>query len=356
MAAADYNRAYALLRGLQFDEAEAEFRAVTAAEPNNIWAAIHLGELLMMRGAYAEGWPLLERRIHLPEVLGYLVSALGPTLGGMPGWNGQPVAGRLLVIGEQGLGDAVFATRYLPWAAARCGELCYYANLPGLEWILASAVPGIRILPLGSPIPAADAFVLSMSLPAFAGTTVETIPAPPYLIADPALLADWRAYFAGFGGMHLGLCWRGNPVNTRDAERSIPLGRLAAAAARPGMTLHALQLEDTTEERHHCGWTVNDLRERLLRGPSTAAQVAAAMAALDVVVTVDTAATHFAGALNLPALVMMQYTPYWPYGAFSETTPWYPSLKMFRAEQPGVWDAALRRLSDALANRMAGRR
>lgn len=345
---ADYNLAYRLMRDLRLAEAESEFRAVTEAEPANAWAAIHLGELLMMRGAYAEGLPLLERRVHLPEVIRYLFSALGPALSQVPGWTGQPVAGRLLIIGEQGLGDALLMARFLPWVAKRCGELYYYANLPGLEWPLTSIVPGLRVLPLGSPIPAIDAFILSMSLPRVAGTTEETLPAPPYLTPDPALLDDWRAYFAGFEGYNLGLCWRGNPNFALDHERSIPLARVTAAVPRHGVGLHSLQLEDTSAERQQAGVAVNDLRGRLLRPPGAAAQLSAAMAALDGIMTVDTAAAHFAGALNLPAWAMMRHAPYWPYGGAGDATPWYPSLRLIRADGPGLWDKALTRLSEDL--------
>jgi hypothetical protein len=261
------------------------------------------------------------------------------------------VAGRLLVVGEQGLGDALMVARFLPWAAARCGELCYYANLPGLEWPLSSVVPGIRVLPLGSPIPEADAFVLSMSLPILAGTTVDTIPAPPYLKADPATLKEWRDYLSGFDAVNVGICWRGNPANGRDRERSIPLARMVAALARPGVVLHALQLEDTTDERR--GLPVNDLRDRLLGSPGPKAQTVAAMTALDMVVSVDTAAAHFAGALGLPARVVLPPATYWPYGAQGSGTVWYPSLRLIRAERPGQWDKALAHLSAELDGLLA---
>jgi hypothetical protein len=343
---ADYDHAYALMRDLRLTEAEAEFRAVTEAEPDNLWAAIHLGELLMMRGAFAEGLPLLERRVQLPDMLTYLFSALGPALWQIPGWDGRPVAGRLLIVGEQGLGDTLMVARFLPWAAARCGELFYYGNLPGLEWLLTNIVPGIRVLPLGSPIPVADAFVLAMSLPSLARTTVDTLPAPPYLTVDPLLLQDWRDYFAGFGGINLGICWRGNPDNARDRDRSIPLTRMATAVARPGVTLHSLQLEDTEEERR--ALAVTDLRDRLLRPPGPKAQTVAAMIALDHCVTVDTAVAHFAGALDLPAHVMIQRAPYWPYGIGDTVSPWYPSLRLIRADGHGQWDRALMRLSSDL--------
>ena len=185
-----------------------------------------------------------------------------------------------------------------------------------------------------------------MSLPRVFATRLDTIPAAEgYLQADPALTAAWRATLPD--GPNVGLAWAGNPAHSNDRRRSLPAAVLERILAVPDISFVNLQVGPRATEIG-----LADLSPRL----TDYAETAALIAALDLVVTVDTSVAHVAGALGKPAWVMLPYAPDWRWLLGRDDTPWYSSLRLFRQPAPGDWDAVITAVIGALECRKAGRR
>ena len=191
-----------------------------------------------------------------------------------------------------------------------------------------------------------------MSLPYAVGTTLETIPATtPYLTADPADVAHWRERLAGFAGLRVGLCWAGGRSNY-DRRRSITLEALAPLGEISGVRFISLQkgLPAAEVARPPRGMELHDFTEDL----DDFADTAALIDNLDLVISVDTAVAHLAGALGKPVWVLNRFdTDFrWPRGR--DDSPWYPSLRQFRQSTPGAWTSVISRAQGALRQLAAG--
>jgi hypothetical protein len=188
-----------------------------------------------------------------------------------------------------------------------------------------------------------------LSVPRVFGTTLETIPAEvPYLRADPARVEAWHREL-GPDGFKIGIAWQGNIGHAKDSYRSVPLVRFAGLAAVPGVRLFSLQKGAGSEQLAEAPFAVTALGERL----HDFAETAAAVQALDLVVSVDTALAHLAGALAVPAWVALPFAPDWRWLLQREDSPWYPTLRLFRQERPGDWDDVFARLTAAVAERLS---
>jgi len=244
-------------------------------------------------------------------------------------WEGGEIAGRtLLVCASQGLGDAIQFFRYVPLltrAGARvvlCCDGCLRRLLGGLEGVVAVVAPG-------EALPAHDAWASLGSLPRIFRTTEETIPfATGYLAPDPGRVGAWRAALGP--GRWVGLAWAGNPAHVNDARRSMPAEALAPLLAVPGVRFASFQRGGDPAA---VGPDVLDVAPRL----TDLAEAAAALACLELLITVDTALAHLAGALGLPAWVALPYAADWRWQLVRRDSAWYASLRLFRQERPGDW-------------------
>lgn len=324
----------------RFGPAADAFRRALALAPGNMDAAYGLGLCLLSLGEMAEGARLYEagrfggRRPRLD------------ILPGVPAWDGLPMPkGRLLLHPEQGAGDVIQFIRYVPWLKERVGGLIL-PHRPDLDRLL-RRVEGIDHRPgPGEPPPACDAFVPLLSLLAlFEGR----FPAPAsYLSADPRAVADWRKRLSPPDGRaRVGLVWAGNPGHHNDRNRSIPLAAFDALLGLPGVAWHALQVGPAAADPERLGWAgrITDLSP----GIADFADTAAAISALDLVVTVDTSVLHLAGAMGRPAWGLIPQVSDWRWVAGREDSAWYPSIRLFRQADDGGWPPVLARLSRALA-------
>jgi len=199
-----------------------------------------------------------------------------------------------------------------------------------------------------------------MSLPHAAGTTLETIPAEtPYLTADPADVARWRERLAGLAGLRVGLCWAGgrsSPHLTKivaDRRRSTTLDTLAPLADISGVRFISLQKDPPEAEvRSPWGMELHDFGEDL----HDFAETAALIENLDLVVSVDTAVAHLAGALGKPVWLLNRFDTCFRWLQNRDDSPWYPSLRQFRQPAPGDWNSVISRTRDALRRLAAGDR
>jgi hypothetical protein len=253
-------------------------------------------------------------------------------------WDGAPFVGkRLLLHAEQGAGDTLQFARYVPLIAERGGEVLL--ECPGsLFRLLSTLAGGARIIRAGETLPDFDFHLpLGSAMRAF-GTVVATIPAKvPYLSADPADRERWKRRL-GEGGLKVGVTWQGNPDQGSEPHRSIALHLLKPVLEVPGCRFFALQKEFGREQ-------MAALPPGLLEdvGPELTdfAETAAAIAALDLVITTCTSVAHLAGALGKPTWVMLRAAPDWRWLLGRSDSPWYPSVELFRQRFAGDWDGVV---------------
>jgi hypothetical protein len=214
---------------------------------------------------------------------------------------------------------------------------------------LLARAPGIdRLASSEDSAPEADVYAPLLSLPRLLGTTLATIPADvPYLKAEPELVERWtRALAPPTDGLRVGIVWQGNPKHDKDRERSAPLRLFAALARVEGVRLFSLQKGFGTEQLAGIAglFPVTDLGP----GLEDFVDTAAVLANLDLVVTVDSAVAHLAGALGVPVWVAVPFFPDWRWLLGRDDSPWYPTMRLFRQETRGDWAGVFERMAVAL--------
>ncbi len=185
-----------------------------------------------------------------------------------------------------------------------------------------------------------------MSLPRIFNTSLDTVPAEvPYLAAPAASAGRFDEALAGAPGKRrVGIVWRGSPGHRNDHRRSCPLDHFLALAELPDVALFSLQKERPGAAPLD-GAAIADLAPLL----DDFADTAAALARLDLVVTVDTAVAHLAGALARPVWLLLPFAPDWRWMLARDDSPWYPTMRLFRQRRPGDWAGVFERVLAALA-------
>jgi ADP-heptose:LPS heptosyltransferase len=205
----------------------------------------------------------------------------------------------------------------------------------------------------GDVLPDFDFYCALLSLPVAFGTELETIPANvPYIRPYKERLAKWRGRLPDNGRLRVGICWAGNSAHLNDRKRSMPLDRLAAVLSLPGVDFFSAQ-KDVGEAQSAI------LRDHgvieLGRDFDDFADTAAAVAMLDLVITVDTSVAHLAGAMGKGVALLIPFSPDFRWLLDRTDSPWYPTMRIFRQSKVGDWDAPVAQLRDELAT-AAGRR
>ena len=271
-----------------------------------------------------------------------------------PPWLGEAdLAGRTLFIyPELYLGDMVQFCRYALLAIERGARVVMAAPSP-LCALLRTLHPAITIIDQAEQPPHFDLHCPLLSLPLAFGTTVETIQAPvPYLQADPGLAASWRDRL-GSDGLKIGICWQGHPSRA-ELDRSFPLAAFSPLARLPGIRLISLQTGAGLEQLAELpdGMAVENFADTSDHGMRPFTALAAMIAAVDLVITTDTVVAHLAGALGRPTWVVLKHVADWRWGRSGETTPWYPTLRLFRQPRRGDWDGAFAAVVAAVQGRL----
>ncbi len=318
------------------------YGAAIAAEPGMVEAHVNLGMQLLLAGRLAEGWIEYEWRLRYPEYSGADLAARAAR------WTGAGLGGRTILLeAEQGFGDAIQFLRYAAMVSARGGKVLVRCA-PELASLVANA-PGVaEVVPRGAPLPAFDAWCPLPSLPYLFGTTLDNLPARvPYLQAESAKAARWKDRLAdGPAACRVGLVWASQSKHRTTPTKSVPLARLAPLAGVEGVRFYSLQKGEAAGEalRAPHGLRIADLSEELADFSDTAA----AVANLDLVISVDTAVAHLAGAMGRPVWTLLRFAPDWRWLLVREDCPWYPTMRLFRQTRPGDWDAAIAALRQAL--------
>jgi hypothetical protein len=332
-------------------EAEASYRAALRLQPERpVWRTA-LGTALLLAGQFAEGWKEYEWYWQTGAMI-----KLGSRLG-VPFWQGETIGDRaiLLVAAASGYGDTLQFCRYLPQVASSARKTVLWVQ-PGLVRLL-SRLPGVdEIMTDGGQPSSFDLWRPLMSLPHAVGTTLETIPATvPYLMADPADVADWRERLAGLAGLRVGLCWAGGKSDVvLDRRRSITLDMVAPLGETSGVQFISLQKNQPAAQvicRPH-GMELYDFTQDLHDFADTAALIDN----LDLVISVDTAVAHLAGALGKPVWLLNRFDTEFRWLLNRDDSPWYPSLRQFRQPAPGDWASVINRARGALQRLAAGDR
>jgi hypothetical protein len=237
------------------------------------------------------------------------------------------------------------------------GRVIFYCPPPLVP--LLSGCPGVdQIVPEGEIVSGFDVQAPLMSLPAICGTTLATVPVDiPYLQVEPERVAAWRARLPGEGTFRIGIVWQGNPRHGWDRHRSAPLLSLEPLARLDGVSLVSLQKGPGREQIGELAkrFTVLDLGEELDAAGDAFVDTAAVMQSLDLVVTVDTASAHVAGALGVPVWLALARIADWRWLCDRDDTPWYPSMRLFRQQQLGDWHAVFACMADELRPLVAAR-
>jgi Tfp pilus assembly protein PilF len=325
-------------------------RQALARDANHIKAHINLAYVLLRQGRFEEGWRCLERR----DWYASLQAAL-PCLR----WQGEPVQGKtLLMVQEAGHGDMIQWVRYAAvlkhQGAASIGVLCH----PALTSLMTTLDGVDQVLSFDDELPAAawDCWTPVFSLPYHCQTRLNTVPASiAYLHAPAHLLAKWQSLQVS-GDLHVGLVWQGNPLFDNDADRSLPVLELLAPLWQvPGVTFISLQKGQGEDQARHPppGQALLNLGAQI----DDFADTAAIITQLDLVIAVDTAVAHLAGALGKPCWVLLPaYQTDWRWLEGRSDSPWYPGvLRLFRQSQPGDWSDVVAQLQSALATFAADR-
>jgi Flp pilus assembly protein TadD len=326
--------------------AEAEPVARTAIERHaGDFADAHwnLARALFMQGRWTEAFAEHEWRLHKPGISRPQLLSL-PT----PRWDGAAAPGKtLMLMVEPGYADFIQFLRYAAVAAERCPKVIAECADQMLQ--LARTVPGVSetvtvFEPGSSAAPPHDLQVPLVSLPFVLGTGDDLQSAGvPYLHPDAPSVAQWRQRLMPSPALNVGIVWSGNPAYERDPSRNMTLNDIAPFAAVRGVRFYGLQIGDP---RTPPPWVI-----QATAAVRNFADVAAIIANLDLVIAVDTAVAHIAGAMGKPVWTLHASVAEHRWGLQSETTAWYPTMRLFRQKRPGDWKDVVSRVTAALTER-----
>ena len=322
-------------------DSRASSERALALQPDYPEAHMNIAMAWLLSGDLPRGFDALRWRQRIPEQ-----AALRRFV--QPAWDGSaPIEGqRLFVQWEQGFGDTLQFSRYVPLLQARGARVVLSVQDPLLP-LYAAWAPEVEVIGGAAPVPAVDAHVPIMDLPLIFGSTAAAVPPPAPLRPDPARLAAWATRLGPATRPRIGLAWAGAPSHRNDHNRSIAPGLLAPLLAQPFDWLH-LQPEarpgmEPPPTVRHFGPALSDF-----------AETAALVAQCDLVIAVDTSVAHLAGTLGVPTWLLLPWLNDWRWMQGREDTPWYPSMRLFRQTTIGTWPPVLDAVAAALAARFAG--
>lgn len=309
-------------------------------EPNHPRVHFDRGMILLAMGRYIEGFEEYEWRVRC-KGFQYLSRSFQQPL-----WDGSDQPGRtLLVYGEQGFGDIIQFIRYVPLVLQKGLKIIAEVSPPLCPII--ESIPGItKVVPFGSLLPEFDLHSPLLSLPRIFKTTVETIPQQvPYLFPDKARIDRIRSSVAMHArGLKVGLVWGGN--ERVDPKRSTSIKSLSVLSDMPNVSWFSLQTDEHREKLKDAPPEMNILD--LGRGVNDFADTAAIMSEMDLIITIDTASAHLAGALGMKTWTLIPFVPDWRWFLTGDTTPWYPTMRLFRQEQPNDWAPTIAQIKNEL--------
>ncbi len=329
---------HALIAEGWLGEAAISFDQALALDPEHLQARLGRSYVNLVLGRWGPGLEDYRLRWRAREAR--------PRRLRMPVWEGEDLTDRkILLWAEQGFGDTIAASRFVPLVKAQGATVFFECPKPLTR--LFQKLPGVdRLIVSGKRFPAADFHAPLMELPRLFAAYPSTIPPPPDLHPDPQLGDKLDAFLPPPGTRTtVGIAWAGNPNYAADAQRSVKLERFLPLADVPNVQLVSLQKGPQTEQLK----ALSD--SRILDAAPLLedfADTAALMDRLDLVITVDSAPAHLSGTLGRPTWVLLAYTPYWMWLLDREDSPWYPTARLFRQTKRGDWDGVFARIVEEL--------
>lgn len=357
-----------------FDLAEAALLPAVEREPGNLLLTSFLVDIYMQTGNWTRLHKEMLRRAHVDYVgaeLTWELCGVNLLLGVMPEgwdqhefrwehkgltnpkrefpqprWNGETFAGRTLLLHfEQGFGDTLMFVRYAPIVKQLGGRVLLLAQRPLAD--LVATCPGLdQVIAEGDPLPPFDVHLPLLSLPFIFRTTLDTVPATiPYLdvpgtVPNRSALRELLA--RSKGRTRVGLSWAGSLIHVRNSQRSIRPDLFAPLAALPNVTWHSFQLGTAD---------LPSLPDLVTLAPLLAnfSDTAYALSGMDLLITVDTALAHLAGAMGIPTLLLVSYLPDWRWLLGREDSPWYPNVRIYRQTRTDDWTSVIHQVLSDLA-------
>lgn len=342
------NKGFAAAERHAFADALAAYSRALANNPNCVIARSNLSMLNLLVGNFAEGWAGREARWEAnPSMIRRDLT--------QPLWLGQQsIADRTILLhSDEGFGDAIQFSRYVPMVAARGARIILEVEKPAYP--LLRGMPGVsQSLSRGSPLPEFDYHCPLTSLPLAFQTRLETIPGPVSCLPSiPQALRDqWESWLGPRDRLRVGLVWSGRATHVNDHNRSTTLQTLLPILDLDA-TFISLQKDPRQQDRITLGERagVMDANEHLTDFLATAALVSC----LDLVITVDTSVAHLAGTLGCPVWIMLPFTPDYRWLLDRDDSPWYPTARLFRQTATRDYAPVVERIKSELKSLIAVR-
>lgn len=334
-AEAQVNLGFACFVQGRMNEAELHNRRAIEIKPEFALAHCNLAQILLKRGAFADGWREQEWRWQWSDFPSPKRSFTQPQ------WDGRAIAGNsIFVHAEQGFGDTIQFLRYVPLLAER-GAFITLEVHPELMRLAAGVAGVAKLIARGEEIPDCDWHCPMMSLPMAFATELRTIPAAiPYLFTD--LPAPRWINQRECETLRVGVVWAGSRKNRIDRMRSFAPEALSTIFAIKGINFYSLQQEmpdGLPPAKMFCGQ---------LPASADFIETAVAIMSLDLVITVDTAVAHLAGALGKPVWILLPHVADWRWLVGRDDSPWYPTARLFRQPAAGEWKVVIDRVMTEL--------
>jgi Flp pilus assembly protein TadD len=324
----------------RFDDAMKIFEKLLALQPANDWVRWNHASMHLLHGRFAEGWPGFERRLVLPG---------GPSVRqfNQPRWDGADAPGKTIFVhAEGGYGDTLQYVRFVPMLRGRFGRVILECQA-GLK-ALCESISGVDEVierNLEQPLPAFD---LQIAMPSFGPVfkiDLTNIPnTVPYLTVPPDRLDAWKSRVSSDGAFKVGLCWSGNRGSPNDHMRTNSLELFAPLAALSGVRFYSLQVGAEAAQPRPAGLEIVDFTPDIRDFADTAALISQ----LDLVISVETAVAHLAGALARKVWTLIPFVPP-PRWLLNRTdSPWYPTMRLFRQKKLDDWSAPIAEVVEGL--------
>ncbi len=348
LAEAYNNLGTALQDSGKIEEALASYKQATTLKPDFPLAHLNRSFALLLTEDFKEGWQEHKWR---RSIKGHPAIISRRLL-----WDGKPLNNKtILVHTEQGLGDTILFARYLPMLKAQGGRVILECQ-QGLYHLLKNCNGIDEIIEKNSSNKLTvhhDVHIYLLDLPEIFETTLDSIPSNiPYITPCPILKSQWASMFNDDKGFKIGIVWAGNPRHVRDHNRSCTPTDFARLADVPGLSFYSLQKGHSSldSDGPSVGMKIVNLESKINDFVDTAAVIAN----LDLVISVDTAVAHLTGAIGKPIWTLLPFAPDWRWLLKRVDSPWYPTMRLFRQNQPGDWNGVFKQVKQRLLKHIKG--
>jgi len=343
-----YNLGSLLKEQGRLDEAEASFREALQHKPDFSDASAALAQLKLLQGNYREGFHYFAHGVP-GEPACATRKETSRLLAAQQLWQGEPLAGRrLLLVTEQGAGDNLMMMRYLPAVKALGPDrLTIYAT-PHLARVFLNQGVADEVISMTTPLPVwdIDLYCPMMALPHLLQTDLDTLPATvPYLHLPTEVDDHWRTRVEAVKGLKVGLCWAAGKLSGNHARRSIALEKCRPFSEIGELQLVSLQQGKDVDQLPGAGFNLFNCMDECKDFLDTAGLIAQ----LDLVISVDTAVAHLAGAMGKPVWLLNSAESDWRWMAERNDSPWYPTMRIYRQKERGDWDGVIAEAVEQLA-------